>query len=350
MTMKRFPFSEPLVEVTRGSLTESVHRGHVAAVEGEGRLAAQLGSPETVTFIRSASKPQQAIPLVATGAAERFGLTDKEIAITCGSHNGEPVHTETVQSILSKIGLDASFLKCGTHEPYGKEAAERLRERGEQPTVLHHNCSGKHAGMLTLALHLGAPPDTYDRPEHPVQQMIMRTFAEFAGIALESLRFGTDGCGVPAFALPVRAMATAQARLVAPPEEFDAHVRDAARRIVSAIIEHPDMIEGDGELDTELMRAARGRLISKVGAEGIYTAGILPSEEWPRGLGVACKIEDGDQKERARPPVAVELLRQLGLLGEEELRGLARFRRSTVHNKRHEEVGEVLTCFELQRS
>src|SRR5215210_1680383 len=145
---------EVLVEVTRGATAESSHRGHVVAVEPGGRVVAYLGAPETVTYLRSASKPHQAIPLVASGAAERFGLDGRELAIACGSHSGEPMHTETVARMLGKLGLDERALKCGAHEPYSKEAARELRERGEQPSQLHNNCSGKHAGMLAVALQL----------------------------------------------------------------------------------------------------------------------------------------------------------------------------------------------------
>jgi L-asparaginase II len=165
---KAHPASEPLVEVTRGSFVESVHRGHLAALDGAGRLVARVGSPEAVTFMRSAAKPFQALPLVAEGAADRFRLDARELAVACGSHDGERVHTEAVLSVLAKIGLGVEDLKCGPQEPYGKEAAERLRARGERPTALHNNCSGKHAGMLALARHLGAPTENYFEPEHPV--------------------------------------------------------------------------------------------------------------------------------------------------------------------------------------
>src|SRR5918911_4219839 len=144
-----------LVEVTRGEIVESRHRGHIVAVDGAGNLIAQLGVPETLTYLRSSAKPFQAIPLVESGAADRFGFTEKEIALACGSHYGEAIHTETVASMLSKIGLDASALQCGAHEPLNPEAARVLRERGEPPTALHNNCSGKHSGMLALAVHLG---------------------------------------------------------------------------------------------------------------------------------------------------------------------------------------------------
>src|SRR5947209_9005335 len=198
---KTCPAPEPLVEVTRGSFVESVHRGHLVAVEGRGRLVARVGSPEAVTFMRSATKPFQALPLVASGAAERFGFTEAELAVACGSHDAERVHTEAVLSMLGKTGLGVSDLKCGAQEPYGKEAAGRLRASGEPPTALHNNCSGKHAGMLALALHLGAAVENYYEPSHPVQRAVFQTVARFAGLPAGAIEFAVDGCGVPTFAL-----------------------------------------------------------------------------------------------------------------------------------------------------
>ncbi len=151
------PEAAPLVEVRRGAITESRHRGHVVAVDGEGAVVARLGTPQTVTFLRSSAKPHQTIPLLVSGAAERFRFTDREIAIACGSHSGQPVHAETVAAMLRKIGLGADALRCGVHEPFDRQTAQEMRERGEQPSALHNNCSGKHAGMLALAVHLGAP-------------------------------------------------------------------------------------------------------------------------------------------------------------------------------------------------
>src|SRR5438270_2621868 len=161
------PQSAPLVEVRRGPVVESRHRGHVAAANGEGQILASLGEPETVTYLRSSAKPFQAVPLVTSGAADRFGFDERELAIACGSHSGQDVHAETVAAMLRKIGLDESFLKCRVHEPFDRATAHRLRERGERPGILRNNCSGKHAGMLALALHLGAPPKNYDDPDSP---------------------------------------------------------------------------------------------------------------------------------------------------------------------------------------
>jgi L-asparaginase II len=340
----------PLVEVRRGSITESRHRGHVVAVDAEGNTIAQLGEPRLVTYLRSSAKPFQAMPLVNTGASDHFGFTEKEIAIACASHNGEPIHTETVAAMLKKIGLDESALKCGVHEPFSTEVAERLRAEGKRPTVLHNNCSGKHTGMLALALYLGAPVETYDHVDNPVQQLILRSVSEFSGVPAEEIALGVDGCGAPVFGVPVRTMALMYARLCAQPEGFsDVASCEAARRISRAMMAHPEIVGGRAErLDTKVMLAGRARLVSKVGAEGVYTAGVVPSEDWPRGLGLAIKIEDGEDR-RARPTVVIETLRQLGILDEKAIKELAPYSRFAVRNHRGDEVGEVRAAFELER-
>src|SRR6266850_5292463 len=286
-----------VVEVWRGPIVESRHRGHIAAVTGAGKMVAGLGAPDTVTFLRSSGKPFQALPLLTSGAADRFGFTVQEIAIACGSHSGEPGHVETVRSILGKIGVDESALKCGVHEPFSAEVARELARKQKPPNVLQNNCSGKHAGMIALARHVGAPTEDYDQWTNPVQQMIGRAVAQFSDVPVEKIAIGTDGCGVPVFGISVRAMALMYARLVWPPADFDEPTRDAAQRIVRAMISFPEMIGGTkSRLDTELIKAGHGRLISKIGAEGVYTIGVLPSSDWPRGLGFALKIEDGDDR------------------------------------------------------
>ncbi len=344
------PAAEPLVKVTRGGITESRHRGHIVAVDPHGNILAHLGAPETVTYLRSSAKPLQAIPLIASGAADRFGFTEREVALACASHSGEPIHTEVAASMLEKIGLGPEALKCGIHEPFSQEVSRGLRERGEAPNVLQNNCSGKHAGMLALALHLGAPTETYDQPDNPVQLAIGRTVAQFSDIPLEDIAVGVDGCGVPVFGITIKAMALTYARLIAPPNSFDHQTRDACSRIVSAMSTYPELIGGSADrLDTEIMRAAKGRLVSKVGAEGVYTVGVLPSKDWPRGLGLALKIEDGDDH-RARPTVVIESLRQLGILADESLEAVARYAFFPVRNRRGDVVGEVAAEFKLNRT
>ncbi|HEX3280174.1 MAG TPA: asparaginase [Pyrinomonadaceae bacterium] len=344
------PAAEPLVEVTRGAITESRHRGHVVAVEPDGTIIAHLGAPETVTFLRSSAKPHQAIPLITSGAADRFGFNEKEIALACASHSGEPMHTKVAASMLKKIGLGPEALKCGTHEPFSPEVTRELRRSGEAPNVLQNNCSGKHAGMLALAVHLGAPTETYYEASNPVQLAIGKVISQFSEIAMEDISVGVDGCGVPVFGITVKAMALMYARLVSPPQEFDESTKAACARIVSAMTTYPELIGGSSErLDTEMMRAAGGRLISKVGAEGVYTVGVLPCDDWPHGFGLALKIEDGDDH-RARPTVVIESLRQLGVLVDASLEAVSRYAFFPVLNRRNETVGEVRAGFELKRA
>jgi L-asparaginase II len=342
------PDSAPLVEVWRGRVVESRHRGHVAAVDGDGRLVAYAGEPDTVTYLRSSGKPFQAIPLLTSGAADRFGFDEAEIAVACGSHSGEDLHASTVAHMLEKLGLDESFLKCGTHEPFDLATAERLRERGEKPTPLRNNCSGKHTGMLALALHKGARPEEYDRADSPVQQAILSAVAKFAGLPAVEVAVGTDGCGVPVFGMSVRAMAVMYARLASPPAEFDEETRRACTRINRAMTAHPEMVGGTKErFDTEVMRACAGRVVSKIGAEGVYTAGVIPCERWPKGLGLAFKIEDGEDR-RARSTIAIESLRQLDVLNEDAQKTLQPYATFPVKNHRGENVGEIRASFKLQ--
>lgn len=337
----------PLVEVWRGPIVESIHRGHLAAVDGSGETVAELGSPEMVTYFRSSSKAFQALPVVASGAADAFGFTEKEIALACGSHSGEPMHVETAQAMLTKIGLEESALKCGAHEPFSVEVARELIRRGQEPRALQNNCSGKHAAMLGLAKHLGAPTATYDEWNHPVQQAVAKVVSQFCDVPINEMKIGIDGCGVPVFGLPVWSMALGYARLISPDDWFDSATREACRRVVNAMIKFPEMIGGSKDrLDTELIKAGKGRLVSKIGAEGVYTVGVLPCGEWPKGLGLALKIDDGDDR-RARPPAVIEALKQLQVLADDDLTELSGYAPIPITNRRGERVGEARAAFTL---
>ena len=337
-----------LIEARRDPIVESRHRGHLCVITGADETITELGSPDTVTFLRSSGKPFQAVPLVTSGAADRFGFDEKEIAIACGSHSGEPIHVDTVHAMLQKIGLDESALKCGTHVPFSAEAARKLAVADKKPSVLQNNCSGKHTGMLALALHVGAPTGTYDQLSNPVQEQIVRTVSEFSDVPAEQIAIGVDGCGVPVFGMSVRAMAMMYARLVCMPRFLSQRARNACRRIVSAMINFPEMVGGTVDrLDTELIRVGRGRLISKIGAEGVYTVGVLPSDRWPDGLGLALKIEDGDDR-RARPPAVIEALRQLNVLDDNALQTLSPYAAPSIVNHRGERVGSVTPVFQIK--
>ncbi len=338
-----FMNSEILAKAIRGETVESIHRGHLIVVSGDGETLFSLGNPEFVTFWRSSAKAFQAIPFLRSGAAEKFGFTEKEIALACGSHSGEQMHVETAAQMLEKINLSETDLRCGTHLPFDEKRAEEMIKSGEKPTQLHNNCSGKHAAMLAFAKYTGADLQTYDSPENPVQQAILECVAEFSDVPKDKIKIGIDGCAAPNFAVPIRAMANSFVRLVSPPKNFDDKTIEACRRIVSAIVSYPEMIGGSGRLDTLIIQAADGRIVSKIGAEGVYSAGVLPSPQYKKGLGIAFKIEDGDDK-RARAVVLVELLRQLKILDGDTLKDISPL---TIKNRRGATVGSVEANFRM---
>lgn len=330
--------SEILAKVIRGETVESIHRGHLIAIGGDGEMHLSVGDPQTVTFFRSSAKPFQAVPFITSGAADAFGFSEDEIALACASHSGEKIHVETAAKMLSKIGLSESDLRCGAHLPFYEKEAERILRANETANQLHNNCSGKHAAMLAFAKHINSDLDRYELPQHPVQQAILKTVSIFCEVEKEQIAVGIDGCAAPNFALPLSAMARGFVNLVAPPSDFaDDVVRSAAGRIVSAMLKHPELIGGSERLDTILMKAAPGKIISKVGADGVWLCGVLPSEKYPKALGIALKIEDGDDK-RARPVVAVEVLKHFGILSRDELPELSPM---AIKNRRGDVVGRV---------
>jgi L-asparaginase II len=320
-----------VIEVRRGALVESRHRVAFALALPGGRLIAAGGEPAAAVVPRSAVKPLQALALVESGAAERFGLSDAELALACASHSGEPAHVETVARWLQRLGLDQGALACGSHAPVDQAAARRLVDSGERPSPLHNNCSGKHAGMLTLALHLGVPPAGYLEAGHPVQRMIGATLAAMAG--LEALpEPAVDGCGVPTWPLPLAALAAAMARLAEPAALPEARAQ-ACRRIVAAMRAHPHLVAGSGRACTEIMRALQD-IVVKAGAEGVYAAA------WPaRGLGLALKIEDGAA--RAAPVALLALLDAAGALDAPARTSLEALARPLLRNHGGRVVGEI---------
>ena len=331
-----------LAEVIRGGIVESVHRGHICVVDGDGSRVVSIGDPETVTFFRSASKPFQAMPFLTSGGADAFGFTDDEVALACASHSGEKIHVEGVRRMLEKVGCSVDDLRCGTHMPFYQKETERMIREGESPTPLHNNCSGKHAAMLGLAKHIGADINSYESTASPVQEAIINSVATFAEMPVDEIGIGIDGCAAPNFALPVSAMAKCFADLISP-NKFDAETQSASKRIVSAMASFPHLIGGTDRLDTILMEAAGGEIISKVGADGVWLCGVLPSEKYRTGLGVALKIEDGDDM-LSRPVVAVEILRQLGVFDFDILPQLSPM---PIKNRRGDVVGSILARLKL---
>lgn len=341
---------EILVEVTRGPLVESVHHGAFAIVDAGGNLLASVGDPQHITYLRSSSKPLQVLPLLERGGAEAFSLSDKEIAVMCASHSGTDEHVEVVSALQARLGLAESDLMCGIEPPMDETTRTRLLLNGLAPTPNRHDCSGKHTGFLALATLLGLPKENYISPRHPLQQMITQTFAEMIDYPVEKIAIGIDGCSVPVFGVPLYHAALGYARLCHP--EGLAEERAAAcRRVTRAMTTHPLMVAGPGRFDTLAMELGQGRFICKGGAEGYQAIGILPGAIAPGSpaLGIACKIADGDRIGRARPVVAIEILRKLGLLSEEQIRGgLAKLAARPVTNWRNLEVGEMRLAFPFE--
>jgi L-asparaginase II len=330
--------AEILAKVIRGNTVESIHRGHLLILDGDGNTVASAGNPKTVTFLRSSAKPFQAIPFITSGACDQFEYSEEELALACASHSGERIHVRIAEQMLARIEMYEAYLRCGAHLPFNEKEAERMMREGELPTQLHNNCSGKHAAMLAVARVMEADLQTYEEESHPVQQAILEAMAAFAEMPPGKIKIAVDGCAAPNFAMPVAAMAKSFVNLVSPPEEMDGKLADAAGRIVSAMVKFPELIGGSERLDTMLMQAAEGQIISKVGADGVWLCAVLPCDRWPRGLGIALKIEDGDDK-RARPVVAVEILRQLGILSVDDLPEVSPM---AIKNRRGDVVGEVV--------
>jgi L-asparaginase II len=352
-------YYSPVLKLTRGvslaheQTLESIHFGAVTAVDVKGQLFAWYGDPNTITFLRSSAKPFQALPFLERGGHIAYNLTPREIALICSSHSGTDEHVRVVQSIQDKAHVQEADLLCGAHPPTHEPTAEALRQRGEQPTPNRHNCSGKHSGMLAFARLENLPIENYIDPEHPIQQIILQTFAEMCGLAVGEVKVGTDGCSAPNFAVPLYNAALGFARLC-DPESGNVLPKaraDACRVITNAMITNPDMVGGPGRFDTQLMEIGRGRILSKGGAEGFQAMGLLPGALGPgsQAIGIVIKVADGDLKGRAIPAVSLEVLRQLGALSHDELAALANNGPVTqITNWRKLVVGESMPCFKLQ--
>jgi len=303
-----------LVTLTRGALDESIHRGALAVVRPGGEIACEIGDVSMPHFTRSAIKALQAIPLVESGAAAAFGLNQQELALACASHSGEPDHLEGVRSLLAKCGLDEAALACGAQWPLGIEAARALVAAGERPRPIHNNCSGKHAGMLGVAVHRGEETSGYEQQDHPVQRSIAEVLADMAGVELTPDLIGMDGCSVPTWALPLQAMARAFARF-GTGDDLAASRQAACRELMSACFAEPFYVAGTRRFCTGVMSKLPARAFVKAGAEGVYCASLPES-----GLGVALKIDDGAK--RAAEAVMVAALEALLPSSRKDLRGV----------------------------
>lgn len=340
---------EPLVELTRGGIVESIHLGALAAVDSDGILLAAFGNSDMVSFPRSSMKPFQALPLVENGGMEAFGLTDEELAIICASHAGTNEHVRVLKSIHQKVGLQLSDLQCGVHWPIDKETAFQMRLLGETPDSYRHNCSGKHSGMLTQAKLLEQSMDDYLTPVHLVQQNIRRAVSSMCGIHRDDMIFGVDGCSAPVYAMPLSSFAWAIARLV-DPVNLDEERQIACQRITSAMIAYPEMVAGPGQLDSVLMQVMNGKVIAKGGAEGYQLIGVMPGAiaENSKGIGIAFKIADGDPSRRATQRVVVEMLKALGFEAEMASEAFASFNQPILRNFRGIEIGNIRLARPIQ--
>ncbi len=331
------------VLVLRGDIAESRHRVQCVLADDAGRMRAATALPETVTSFRSAAKPFQLLPFVERGHADALHCSEAELAIMAASHSGSRAHLDLVRGLLARLGLNAGHLACGYHDPQDPQSLADVRRDPSSCNALYNNCSGKHTGMLAFCRAEGWPVEGYERADHPLQQLMLRTVAECCAVTPESVVTGIDGCGIPVFGLPLRRMAQGYARIAvamaATPASPSATAPDALRaralgRIGRAMSAHPVVVEGAGRLATDLMLASGGRVLAKSGAEG-----LLLVAEPARGLGAAIKCEDGAM--RALGPACVELLSTLGVLQAAELAPLAGHRRTPVSTAAGREVGRL---------
>ncbi|MEX1073364.1 MAG: asparaginase [Chloroflexota bacterium] len=333
-----------LVEVTRGSRVESRHRGSIAVVSPAGELVWSLGDADEFAYIRSAAKPFQLAPFVASGRFDAYDFPNptESLAIMAASHSGEDRHVRTVQALLRAGGLTREVLACGVHPPFDVETAQRLIRDREPLTPLRHNCSGKHAGMALHAKAAGWPIETYWQADHPVQQLALDTVALMSGVDRSEVVTATDGCGVVSFGLPLRGLALAFARLADPSSVPDASLRGAFERIRDAMMAHPELVGGDRRrFDTELMRVRPGAVVSKAGAEGVKAVAVLEGASAKAPYGFALKIEDGDLAHRAGEVATCAALVRLGVLDADGLSRMGEHAAPRILDPRGEVVGEV---------
>jgi L-asparaginase II len=328
-----------LVKMTRNGLVESIHRGSACVVDRTGNILWMTGNIRGPVFTRSAMKFIQVLPLIESGAADHFQLTDEEIAVICASHNGEPEHLRVVIGILNRAEISPDALRCGAHRPFHGPASDQLLTAGLKPTALHNNCSGKHAGFLLLSKFLNAPLESYLDPEHPVQQMVKEAAADLYEVPASELFPGTDGCSAPNFALPLfnHAIGFRNLTMSRPGNP----VREAAcARVVRAVSTHPFMVAGTGRYCTDLMRESNGSVIGKVGAEGVYGMALVKEQ-----IGIAIKIDDGTMGPQYQ--VAQALLEDLlGVI----VPALEKYRKQPIYNFMKKLTGSKEDCLEINKS
>lgn len=337
----------PLSLLLRAGLVESVHRGAVAVTTTE-RTLFSIGpvDPPELVFPRSAIKPFQALPLLEDGLDRVFGLDPREVALTTASHGGDESHVAVAQSLMAKSGLRVEQLLCGVHAPMDRAATRRMLRAGQTFTSLHHNCSGKHLSMLMQARHLGASLPDYTDPDHPVQTRIRDRIALFAGIAVDGIKIGIDGCSAPAFALPLAALARAMARF-ADPTGLPEPTASAATRLFDIAVAEPHFVSGSRRIDLAVARTGHGRAFCKIGAEGVLALALRPPRPGLPAIGIAIKVEDGNERGYFQP--ALHLLRWLGFDPPADAAELPNEAAETLLNYRGLEVGKIAIADPLLR-
>jgi L-asparaginase II len=316
-----------------------VHYGSVAVVDRDGRLVCAAGDPRYLTATRSALKPLQALPFVAEGGIERFGYEATHTALLCASHSGEPRHVAAVAAMLERAQCSIEDLQCGVHPPLFYTVREQLPPAEARFTALHHNCSGKHAGMLAYCRLCGLPTASYLDFAHRLQQAIRGAVTYMTNVPETALRAGIDGCSAPNYAVPLDRLALAYAKLATAAE--DGRYGHAAVKLADAMVAHPEMVSGEGRNDLALMRAGAGDWVTKVGAEGVQAIGVKS-----RGLGIAIKVVDGNA--RGLHPATVAVLDQLGLLDESRRAALAAWRAPEIRNNRGVATGHIEPLVEIE--
>jgi L-asparaginase II len=320
-----YPENPVLVRIRRGEAVESQHRGAWVLTDSDGKVLDGAGEFSRPVFVRSAVKSLQALPLLESGAAERFGFSDVEIALVLASHNAEVRQTEAVAGLLARLGLADSDLQCGAEAPRDPEARARLRAEAGKPTALHNNCSGKHAGFLALALHLKAPKERYLDPASPGQTLVRQAVLAMSGVKSADLTTAVDGCSAPTFRMPLVGLATAFARITSP-GGLERPRREACERMVASVAAHPEMIAGvHKRICTDIARITRGRIFPKVGGDAVYGIGVCGADR-----GLAIKIDDGSA--RGLQPIVVALLSRFGFISSSEAEALATWRQETIRN------------------
>jgi len=334
--------SELLIQVSRGPVIENLIRGDIAVVDENGALSAYVGDPEKISFLRSAAKPLQTSVGIESGAVDAYDIPEDSIAVMCGSHIGEEYHVAAIQKILDRIGLTEDDFTLGPVLSMSHHL-ELIRLKNHIPArKIYNNCSGKHSCMLAVCRHFGWDYAAYQEKDHPVQQRILETVAEYCEMKKDEILIGVDGCGVPVFAMPLVNMAKAYLNLCNPLDRLPENKAKAAVRITEAMSQYPEMVAGNGQFCTELIRATHGRIIGKLGADGIYCCAPVNGR-----IAFSVKIEDGNMQ--ALSIVVMEVLKQLELISVEEYDALHHFSHRDNFNCQHDKVGEWKPVFQLQK-